>query len=90
MPRLPKSRSARAVSKAHYFRLNLTLPESMDRFLEEVGIEAKAGKGYKLPKTLILRALIRLMSELDVDVGGVKTEEELLDRLLAALKRKPR
>ncbi|MBI5881655.1 MAG: hypothetical protein HZB91_00890 [Elusimicrobia bacterium] len=67
--------------KSQYFRINLTLPEALDRFLEEVGMEARAPKGYKLPKTMIVRALVRMMGEMDVDVSGIKTEEELIERL---------
>ncbi len=84
MARLKKSRIPPRTPKSEYFRINLTLPEALDRFLEEVGMEAKATKGYKLPKTLIVRALVRMMGEMDVDVSGVKTEEELIERLLQA------
>ncbi len=84
MARLKRDRALSRTPKSQYFRLNLTLPEALDRFLEEVGMEAKSTKGYKLPKTLILRALIRMMGEMDVDVSGVRTEEELIERLLQA------
>lgn len=84
MARLRKRLIRQSPSKAHYFRVNLTLPEALDRFLEEVGMEAKATRGYKLPKTLIMRALVRMMGELDVDVSGVRSEDELLERLLKA------
>lgn len=87
MPKLSRAKALSAIPKSRYFRLNLTLPEALDRFLEEVGIEAKAQGGYKLPKTLVLRALIRFMAELDVSVDGVRTEEELLRRLVAAKRR---
>lgn len=87
---MPSSAKKRLVSgnvpKSEYFRINLTLPESLDRFLEEMGTEAKANKGYKLPKTLIVRALVRMLGDLDVDVSGVKTEDELLERLKEAVK----
>lgn len=88
MPKLARARAFSSIPKSRYFRLNLTLPEALDRFLEEVGIEAKAAGGYKLPKTLVLRALVRFMAELDVNIDGVRTEEELLDRLLSAARRR--
>lgn len=87
MPRLKTGSAPAPTPKSQYFRINLTLPERLDRFLEEVGMEAKATKGYKLPKTLIVRALIRMMGEMDVDVSGVKTEEELIERLQQAARR---
>ncbi|OGF48577.1 MAG: hypothetical protein A2231_11330 [Candidatus Firestonebacteria bacterium RIFOXYA2_FULL_40_8] len=75
-------------SKANYFRVPLTLPKELDVFLQKVGTEAKTSGGFKLPKTLIIRSLIRAMMELDVDVGGVKEEEELKSRILEALKKR--
>lgn len=81
MARLKKDKILARTPKSQYFRINLTLPEALDRFLEEVGMEARAPKGYKLPKTMIVRALVRMMGEMDVDVSGIKTEEELIERL---------
>lgn len=64
-----------------YFRVNLTLPISLDKTLSDLGPETWAKGGSKLPKTVIMRALIRLLMELDIDVSGVKTEDEFLERL---------
>ncbi len=70
--------------KSEYIRISLTLPDSLDRVLQNVGNEARAQGGYKLPKTMIIRALVHLLMRLNVDVSGVKSEEELLDRFLEA------
>jgi len=67
--------------KEKYFRLNLTLPIELDRVLSDIGPITWSKGGSKLPKTAIMRALIRLLVELDVDVSGIKTEEEFLDSL---------
>lgn len=85
-----RSLTGRSGPKSEYFRVNLTLPESLDRFLEELGTEAKAQRGYKLPKTLIMRALIRMLGELEVDVSGVRSEDELLERMRAAAGKRKR
>jgi hypothetical protein len=37
--------------------------------------------GSGISKSAILRALIRLLQQLDVDVAGVCTEDQLLERL---------
>ena len=71
-------------SKSEYIRVNLTLPDELDRVLQELGNDARATGGYKLPKTMIMRALVRLLMTLDVDPSGVKTEDELLERILKA------
>jgi len=75
-------------SKADYFRVPLTLPKELDLFLQKIGTEAKVRGGFKLAKTTIIRALVKAMMELDVDLVGVKDEEELKRRILNALKNK--
>lgn len=74
--------------KSEYIRVNLTLPDELDRVLQELGNDARAAGGYKLPKTMIMRALIRLLMTLDIDPSGVKTEEELLERITQATKKR--
>ncbi len=73
------------VPKSEYIRVNLTLPDELDRVLQELGNDARATGGYKIPKTMIMRALVRLLMRLDVDPSGIKTEDELLERILQAI-----
>jgi len=73
--------------KSEYIRVNLTLPDELDRVLQTLGNDARATGGYKVPKTMIMRALVRLLMSLDVDPSGVKTEDELLERILQAAKK---
>ena len=79
--RIQNSRS----SAGNYIRLNLTLPDELDRMLQEFGSDARAAGGYKIPKTMIIRALIRLLMTLEVDLNGVRTEEDLLRSLLLSI-----
>ena len=74
-------------SASNYIRLNLTLPDELDRMLQEFGSDARVAGGYKIPKTTIIRALIRLLMTLEVDLSGVRTEEDLLRSLLLAMKK---
>jgi len=74
--------------KSEYIRVNLTLPDELDRVLQELGNDARATGGYKLPKTMIMRALVRLLMMLEVDPSGVKTEDELLERIMQAAKKR--
>ena len=74
-------------SKSEYIRVNLTLPDELDRVLQELGNDSRATGGYKLPKTMIMRALVRLLMTLDIDPAGIKTEDELLERILRATKK---
>jgi len=69
-------------------RLNLTIPPELDEYLDRVGSQARATGGYKLPKTAVIRALVQAFQVLRVDVtGGVRTEEDLLKRILLAAKK---
>jgi hypothetical protein len=72
-------------SASDYIRLNLTLPDELDRMLQEFGSNARAAGGYKIPKTTIIRSLIRMLMILGVDLSDVKTEEDLLRSLLLAI-----
>jgi hypothetical protein len=74
-------------SKADYFRVPLTLPRELDLFLQRVGSDAKAGGGFKLAKTTIIRALIRVMMDAKLDSSGIKDEFELQDKIKAAIKK---
>lgn len=76
--------------KSKYFRTNLTLPKSLDTFLENMGAEARSLGGRKLAKTEVIRSLIRFLAGLKVDLSGVKDEDELLVRLKQAVKEKRR
>ena len=71
-------------SASDYIRLNLTLPDELDRMLQEFGSDARAAEGYKIPKTTIIHSLIRMLMILGMDLSGVKTEEDLLRSLLLA------
>ncbi|MFP4467242.1 MAG: hypothetical protein ACLFP1_09335 [Candidatus Goldiibacteriota bacterium] len=73
--------------KADYFRVSLTLPKELDDYLESLGSEAKSSGGFKLPKTSIVRAFIRAIMDLEIDLTGVKEEEQLQSRITAAMKK---
>ncbi|MBI3097926.1 MAG: hypothetical protein HYY93_06710 [Planctomycetes bacterium] len=65
--------------------VNVTLSNELDEFLQSVGNRARKSGGYKLPKTLILRGLARVLRELveadRIDLAGLKTEEEFVKAL---------
>jgi len=73
--------------KQDYFRVPITMPSSMVAFLENLGIECKRSGGHKIANTMIVRTLVRLLMDLDLDISGVKSEEELESRIKDAAKR---
>lgn len=73
--------------KQDYFRVPITMPSSMVAFLENLGIECKRSGGHKIANTMIVRTLVRLLMDLDLDISGVRSEEELEARIKDAAKR---
>ena len=67
--------------KQDYFRVPITMPSTMVSFLEDMGIQCKKSGGHKIANTMIVRSAIRLLMDLDLDIAGVKSEEELENRM---------
>jgi len=73
--------------KKDLFRIPISITKEMESWLQRLSNEMKATGGYKLPKSYIIRSLLNAAMELDVDVSGVKTERELVERLIDAVRR---
>ena len=73
--------------KQDYFRVPITMPSDMVSFLENLGVECRKSGGHKIANTMIVRSLIRLLISLDLDISGVKSEEELEKRIKDAARR---
>jgi len=73
--------------KQDYFRVPITMPSDMVSFLENLGVECRKSGGHKIANTMIVRSLIRLLISLDLDISGVKSEEELEERIKDAARR---
>ncbi len=73
--------------KQDYFRVPITMPSDMVAFLEKFGIECKKAGGHKVANTEIVRSLIRLLMDLDIDLSGIKTEEDLDLKIKEAARR---
>ncbi|MBC8388333.1 MAG: hypothetical protein H8E13_09850 [Actinobacteria bacterium] len=73
--------------KQDYFRVPITMPSDMVSFLENLGVECRKSGGHKIANTMIVRSLIRLLMGLDLDISGVKSEEELEKRIKDAARR---
>ena len=73
--------------KQDYFRVPITMPSDMVSFLENLGVECRKSGGHKIANTMIVRSLIRLLISLDLDISGVKSEEELEKRIKNAARR---
>ncbi len=68
------------------FRVPISITSEMESWLQDLSNKMKSSGGYKLPKSYIIRALFNAARNLKIDVSEVKTEEELVKRILYAIK----
>lgn len=73
--------------KQDYFRVPITMPSDMVAFLENLGIECKRAGGHKVANTEIVRSLIRLLMDMNIDLSGIKTEDDLDMKIKEAARR---
>lgn len=88
-------RPARAVKKgeptkqpkAAMIKLSVFLNRQEYAYLESLASTARFSGGRKLSKTKLIEAMVRALSTSKLDVQGVKTDEELLKRVIAQLRK---
>jgi len=68
------------------FRVPISITKEMEAWLQDLSNRMKSTGGYKLPKSYIIRALLDAARRLKIDVSGVKTEDELAERILEAVR----
>ncbi len=73
--------------KGEIFKVHVPMDKEITKWLENLGIDAKASGGFRLAKTTIIKACVRAVMELDLNVDGVKTEDELVKKIQAAIRR---
>ena len=68
-------------------KLSVFLSHQEDAYLENLASMAKFSGGKKLSKTRLVEAMVRAFRSTSLDVRGVKTDQELLDRVNAQLRK---
>jgi hypothetical protein len=58
----------------------------MEKWFQKLSTTMKSTGGYKMPRSYIIRAFLDAVMTLNIDVSGVKTQEELKKRILEAIK----
>jgi len=81
----PKKESAEP-AKTATIKLSVFLNREEDSYLETLASTAKFSGGKKISKTKLIEAMVRAFSATNLDVRGVKTGEELLERVTAQLR----
>ncbi len=67
-------------------KLSVFLHREEDAYLENLASTAKFSGGKKLSKTKLIEAMVRAFRTSKLDVRGVKTDDDLLKRVIAQLR----
>ena len=69
-------------------KITITMNSDMIRFLKEFSESIREQNGFALGMTTIVRSLISVLGELEnkIDFHGIKSQEELTQRIIAAIK----
>ena len=70
----------------HYREFCPSCEKEPDAYLENLAHTAKFSGGKKLSKTKLIEAMVRAFRETDLDVRGVKDDQELLNRVAAQVR----
>ncbi len=82
----PKS-PVREQPPAAMIKLSVFLNRQEDAYLETLASTAKFSGGKKISKTRLIETMVRAFSTTELDVRGVKTSQELFQRLTAQLRK---
>jgi hypothetical protein len=72
--------------RSSMIKLSVFLNRDEDAYLENLASTAKFSGGKKLSKTKLIEAMVRAFRQTDLDVRGVKDDQELLNRVNAQLR----
>ncbi|MFC2052123.1 hypothetical protein ACFLT4_05280 [Chloroflexota bacterium] len=82
----PRKREPAEQPDVAMIKLSVFLNREEDSYLENLASTAKFSGGKKISKTKLVEAMVRAFSNTKLDVRGVKTDEELLKRVIAQLR----
>jgi hypothetical protein len=74
------------LARPSMIKLSVFLNREEDAYLESLASTAKFSGGKKLSKTKLIEAMVRAFRNTDLDVRGVRDEQELLNRVMAQLR----
>ena len=82
----PLQREQTEQSKIAMIKLSVFLNSEEYAYLETLASTAKFSGGKKISKTKLIESMVRAFSTTKLDVRGVKTDKELLERVIAQLR----
>ncbi len=86
-PQTLPERVATEQPESAMIKLSVFLNRQEDAYLENLASVAKFSGGKKISKTKLVENMVRAFSTTELDVRGVKTDDELLQRLIAQLRK---
>jgi hypothetical protein len=69
------------------FRVPISITREMEQWLQNLSNEMKTTGGYKLPKSYVIRSMINALMKLKIDVSGVRSEKDLEEKIVEAVKK---
>jgi hypothetical protein len=86
-PEARRPAPAPATVKSTMIKLSVFLNREEDAYLEALASTAKFSGGRKLSKTKLIETMVRAFRRTNLDVRGVKDDQELLNRVSAQIRR---
>ncbi len=86
VPTRPKKEVVKQLTTT-MIKLSVFLNRQEDAYLETLASTAKFSGGKKISKTRLIETMVRVFSTTELDVRGVKTSEELFQRLTTQLRK---
>ena len=83
----PKVKETVPEPETSRIKLSVFLNRGEDAYLESLASTAKFSGGRKLSKTRLIEAMVKAFRTSGLDVRGVRTDEELLNRVVAQLRK---
>ena len=85
-PAPPPKAEPTGQSKLATIKLSVFLNHEEDAYLENLASTAKFSGGKKLSKTKLIEAMVRAFRDSQLDVRGVKGDDELFKRVIAQMR----
>jgi len=73
---------------APYTKFSISFSRDVENFLDDIKAEIRKRDGNRVSRSEIIRAALRYVQSLDVDLKNVTDEDELLKRFKAANKKR--
>jgi hypothetical protein len=86
-PAAPPKPQPVAPVNATMIKLSVFLNRGEDSYLEGLSSTAKFSGGRKISKTKLIEAMVKAFRRSNLDVSGVRTDEELLKRVIAQMRK---